>query len=39
MGGDAARGFEELVKIQSEEFQKLTDSLGKYFSSDTDKDD
>ncbi len=38
-GGDAARGFEELVKIQSEEFQKLTDSLGKYFSSDTDKDD
>lgn len=29
--GDTARGFEELVKIQSDEFRKLTDSVGRLF--------
>lgn len=29
--GDVARGFEELVKIQSDEFKKLTDNVGEFF--------
>ena len=28
---DVARGFEELVKIQSDEFKKLTDNVGEFF--------
>lgn len=33
--GDVARGFEELVKIQSTEFRKLTESVGPLFSKKT----
>ena len=29
--GDVARGFEEIVQIQTEEFKKLTDSVGQLF--------
>lgn len=29
--GEVARGFEEIVQIQSEEFKKLTDTVGQFF--------
>jgi hypothetical protein len=35
--GDVLRGFQELVQIQSEQFQKLTESVGGFFTGRQDK--
>jgi len=35
--GDVLRGFQELVQVQSEQFQKLTESVGDFFTGPQDK--
>jgi hypothetical protein len=38
--GDVVRGFQELIQVQSEQFQELTDSVSRFFAGRrTDKDD
>lgn len=38
--GDAVRGFQELIQVQSEQFRELTDSVSRFFAGRrTDKDD